>query len=109
MITSLRRNWVAWLIMKPRPALALICSATTSASQATPRLCRRPTRICGSAPGRTICGMQLAPAQVQDLAELAELGVHVANAGERVQVQRDRGADGDQQDLGRLRRCRTRR
>ena len=55
MITSLRRNWVAWLIMKPSPALALICSATTSASQATPRLCRSPTRICGIAPGSTIC------------------------------------------------------
>src|SRR5581483_5903140 len=56
-ITSVRRNWVAWLIMKPRPALALTCSATTSASQATPRLCRRPVSAWGSAPGRITCRM----------------------------------------------------
>src|ERR1017187_4140369 len=54
-MTSFRRNCVAWLIMKPRPAFALTCSATTRASQATPRLCRRPTSICGRAPGSTMC------------------------------------------------------
>src|SRR5690606_1687942 len=40
--TSMRRNSRASLIMKPSPELALICSATMSASQATPRLCRTP-------------------------------------------------------------------
>ena len=54
-ITSLRRNWVAWLMMNPMPALALTCSATTRASQATPRLCRSPVSACGSAPGKITC------------------------------------------------------
>ena len=50
-ITSVCRKSRALLIRKPRPALAFTCSATTSASHATPSDCRRPTRAPGSAPG----------------------------------------------------------
>src|ERR1022692_460427 len=98
-MTLFCRNCVAWLIMNPSPALALTCSATTSASQATPRLCRRPTSICGSARQHDVLD-QLRSAQVQYLAELGEFRVHAADAGEGVQVQRDRGAERDQGQLG---------
>ena len=44
----------------------------------------------------------LGPAQAERLAGLGQPGVHAADARERVQVQRDRGAQRDQDDLGQL-------
>src|SRR5690606_18884733 len=49
--TSVRRNSLASVTRKPIPAVVAVISATTRLSQPTPSDCRRPTRICGSAPG----------------------------------------------------------
>ena len=73
-----------------------------SESQATPRLCRSPTSAWGSAPGTTTCRSRWRPGQVQRLGGLEELAVDAADAGEGVQVERERHAQRDQRDLRRL-------
>ena len=55
MITLLSRNCCAWVIMKPRPLVALICSPTTSASIEKTTLSCSPVSAWGSAPGSTMC------------------------------------------------------
>ena len=54
MMLFARNSW-AVVIMKPSPALALICSPTTRASSEPTTLSRSPVSAEGSEPGSTMC------------------------------------------------------
>ena len=99
---SARRNSRAWLRMKPIPLEALSCSAATSATTLIASDWRSATSAGWTAAGQDHVADQLRLGQAEDACGLDELDVDVADRAVDVQVHRERGAEGDDQDLRQL-------